>query len=176
MMHFDGIEYENDLLSTHNNSHLGLMYDIWWLQNTWYLVCDTCWPHILLLTIYASNQRHLFLHVQIVHASGNGTQSSISYIPVRTSTKYSFGLVESIESKVFNLASNGHDICEEHSSTPGGWEKKNSGLIQGYTVSIRKPYRKPHNADSLFVLFVLFATMRSRKPQWRLLCTWYPIP
>ncbi len=139
-------------------------------------VWDTCWRHILPLTIYASNQRHLFLHVHIVHESGNGTQSSISYIPVRTCIKDSLGLVEWIEAKVFNLASNGHDICEKHSSRPGGWEKKNSGLIQGYTVSIRKPYRKPHNADSLFVLFVLFATMRSRKPQWRLLCTWYPIP
>jgi hypothetical protein len=41
-------------------------------------------------------------------------------VPVRTCTKSSLGLVESIESKVFNLASNGHDICEEHSSRPGG--------------------------------------------------------
>ncbi len=62
----------------------------------------------------------------------------ISYIPARTCTKYSLGLVESIESKVFNLASNGRDIWEEHSSRPGGWEKKNSGLIQGYIASIWK--------------------------------------
>jgi hypothetical protein len=137
---------------------------------------DTCWPHIILLTIYASNQRHLFLHVHIVHGSGNAFQSWFSYIQVRNCTKYSLGLVESNESKVFNLASNGHDICEKHFSRAGSWEKKNSGLIQGYIVSIRKLYPKPHNTDSLFVLFVLFATMRSRKPQWGLVCTWYPIP
>jgi hypothetical protein len=105
-------------------------------SHVWYMVTaenmiscmwDTCWPNISPLTIYASNQRHFCLHVHIVHGSGNATQSSISYIPVRTCTKYSLGLVESIESKVFNLASNGHDICEEHSRRPSGWEKKNSG-------------------------------------------------